>query len=360
MGYEGTLFKTREEFWDAIGIGPPPPMPPRGDAEYQAFPHHMKEAWRNWANAERDGVSKLAQQGIEPEQLGYRDAKDQGKAMIAQFGKGGLYATYGANIDPRYKYDWASGTKIDTSTTNQNQQSEPITEDEYEGYRSAQQLKAAGLDTYAGQSRAGMMGRQVAGGHATLDPKTGLYFGSHTGRPEDAHSWTDKYGRPIARPKIYANSPIVGVGGSTGQSGGTMQQGSGMFTPTQMNPEPIVNRYNTRVKRGANTGVSGYGGNVVNNSAPAVQPSAAQNFSAPRSFAASIDPGNSGAFENPADTPIGFQDWVSDKPNQYKPQVSPLIPTAAQTFSSPTGGGYDPHAAFKKRSAGLFSRSQYA
>lgn len=210
---------------------------------------HKRNLWRDWAAKQRDAAAKLteqaAQQGIDADtalaNAGFRDAKDHGKYIWTLFGNQGLFATQG-NVDPNLEYDWGRGVKTWKPGTENAGQSIPITRDEYDSRRQAQQYQQQGLYGYGAHANAEAFKRAAGYGHFQKDPKTGNYFNVGQGNPNDPRTWEwkDPYGRSInglrsAGPGTGPGNIQFGggMGGQIGYpgSGGPGPQGGGGWLP---------------------------------------------------------------------------------------------------------------------------------
>lgn len=210
--------------WIIAQIGEPPPKPPTDPDAYAAFPYEAKEAWRDWTRKEEDLVVHGLEQGNTLADMGYQNKPDEGKSMYSRFGPGGLYSEYGANVNPNFRYDWASGRKYDIATTDQNWNKNnpngiPITADEYAGYQQAQRMKGMGLTDYGQQAAYQAFGRAVSRGHFTQDPTTGNYYNVGQGDPNNPQTWEwkDQFGRAISSPSwLQGRTWLNEMGGKNG------------------------------------------------------------------------------------------------------------------------------------------------
>lgn len=225
--------------WIVSQIGAPPTDPKHygpyqnGEISWEEIPQEIKDRWREWNRQEEDLVVRGLEKGNSLEDLGYKNAPDQGKSMFARFGQGGLFSEYGANVDPGWVYDWASGRKYNKGTSDKYANGElgtrwePISQSEWQGYQQAQQLKGAGLNTYGQQATAASFNR-IKGGHFQYDPKSGNYYNVGLGNGNDPSTWewVDPYGRKLNNYKpsstwLQEQKGVQAVGGvNRGQPGG--------------------------------------------------------------------------------------------------------------------------------------------
>lgn len=83
--------------------------------------------------------------------MGLQNKKEFGKHDFDMYGQGGKMTGQGLNLDPAYQYDWASGTKRNTMTSDVNSPTVAITPQEMAAHQQAQGLQGRGYNTYAQQ-----------------------------------------------------------------------------------------------------------------------------------------------------------------------------------------------------------------
>jgi hypothetical protein len=171
----------------------------RPEEEDQYSPEELKrrrDLWREWADKQRDAAAKLTEnawgQGMDADtalsKAGFADQKEQGKYIWTLFGNHGLFAEQG-NVDPNLEYNWERGVKTWKKGTDNEGQSIPITRQEYESRRQAQDYQRQGLLGYGAHKNAEDFKSAVGYGHFTLDPASGKYYNVGAGDPNNPATW---------------------------------------------------------------------------------------------------------------------------------------------------------------------------
>jgi AraC-like DNA-binding protein len=139
--------------------------------------HQKEDKWRDYSGKRNQLMQYLMTKGYSLEDMGLQNKQEFGKHDFDMYGKGGQSTQAGQGLDPAFQYDWASGTKRNTMTSDVNSPTVAISPQEMAAHKQSQDLASKGYDTYASQRWAANKmahGKQLAPGAQPQHEKLNL------------------------------------------------------------------------------------------------------------------------------------------------------------------------------------------
>lgn len=201
------------------------------------------DKFREYAGGRGKLIKTLQNLGYSLDNLGFQNKKEFGKHEFDMYGDGGFYSREGM-LDPSFTYDWASGKKRNTTTSDVNSPWVPLDPKDLAAHQQAVEANAKGQTSYASQH-----GKAIQGMDLDMDQlksllaSRGYDTGAEAISAKDLAKGTVKSGTsaqldPLTG-KIIKSAPSTGGGAEV--TNGIVSQPARYGQPNPSNPYGGIN-----------------------------------------------------------------------------------------------------------------------